>query len=201
MSRIVEETLVEVIEPIVFEEALELIRAHRAAGRRVFIVSASPEEVVAPLGRYLGVDESIGTRAEIDDQGRYTGRTERYCYGPEKVAAIVGGGGAPRHRPGGLVRLQRLGQRPPDAGGRSATRWPSTPIASCCASARRHGWEVCRFARKVPLRERVPMPAPRHAASGGGAVALAVGAGIVARWLSMRQSATALRRFPAVGPW
>ena len=37
----------------------------RAPGRRarVFIISASPEEIVAPLGRYLGVDEAIASRA------------------------------------------------------------------------------------------------------------------------------------------
>src|SRR3954453_20235829 len=38
---IVQETLSEVVEPIVFDEALELIHDHQAAGRKVFIVSAS----------------------------------------------------------------------------------------------------------------------------------------------------------------
>ena len=51
-------------------------------------MSASPEEIVAPLAQYLGVDEALGTRAELDADGRYTGRTERYCYGPGKVEAI-----------------------------------------------------------------------------------------------------------------
>src|SRR5438105_3202918 len=46
---IVEETLEEVVEPIVYDEALDLINEHKAAGRLVFIVSASPEEIVAPL--------------------------------------------------------------------------------------------------------------------------------------------------------
>ena len=86
--RIVRETLVDVVEPIVYDEALELIREHQQAGRKVFIVSASPEEIVAPLGRFLGVDEVIATRAELDEHGRYTGRTELYCYGPDKVVAM-----------------------------------------------------------------------------------------------------------------
>ena len=73
---IVRETLVEVIEPIIFDEALDLIREHQAAGRRVFIVSASPEEIVAPLAQFLGVDEAIATRAELDEEGRYTGDVE-----------------------------------------------------------------------------------------------------------------------------
>ena len=88
VASIVRETLDEVIEPIVFDEALDLIREHRAAGRRVFIVSASPEEIVAPLAHHLGVHEAIATRAEIDDQGRYTGRVDFYSYGPFKAEAM-----------------------------------------------------------------------------------------------------------------
>src|SRR4029453_12103471 len=91
ISAIVRETLVDVVEPIVFDEALDLIRDHRDAGRKVFIGSAPPEEIVAPLAQFLGVDEALATRAELDADGRYTGRTERYCYGPEKVAAMEDG--------------------------------------------------------------------------------------------------------------
>ena len=86
------DTLGDVIEPIVYDEALDRIRAHQRWGHKVFIVSASPEEVVAPIAQLLGVDEAIATRAELDDQGRYSGRTERYVYAEEKVAAIARGG-------------------------------------------------------------------------------------------------------------
>src|SRR4029450_14078773 len=88
ISRIVRETLGDVVEPIVADEAVELIREHQSAGRKVFIVSASPEEIVAPLARFLGVDEALATRAELDEHGKYTGRTERYCYGAEKVTVM-----------------------------------------------------------------------------------------------------------------
>src|SRR5947209_2309456 len=89
VRRIVRETLEDVVDPIVFEEALELIRVHQEAGRAVFIVSASPEEVVQPLADYLGADAAIATRARIDLDGRYSGELERYCYGPSKVEAIA----------------------------------------------------------------------------------------------------------------
>ena len=46
---LVRETLTEVIEPIVYQEAIELIRDHQRAGDLVYIVSASPEEIVEPL--------------------------------------------------------------------------------------------------------------------------------------------------------
>ncbi len=63
ISGIVRDTLGDVIEPIVYEEALERIRLHQGWGHKVFIVSASPEEVVAPIAQLLGVDEAIATRA------------------------------------------------------------------------------------------------------------------------------------------
>jgi HAD superfamily hydrolase (TIGR01490 family) len=181
ISQIVEDTLVEVVEPIVFDEALGLIEQHREQGHKVFIVSASPEEIVAPLARYLGVDEAIATRAELDERGRYTGKTERYCYGSEKVVAIaevaerdgidLGASFAYSDSATDLPMLEAVGH--PIA---------VNPDRDLLRAARANGWEVRRFAHRVPLRERVPMPGPRHAAVGGGALAVAVGAGFLARW-------------------
>jgi HAD superfamily hydrolase (TIGR01490 family) len=182
IGQIVRETLVDVVEPIVYDEALELIREHRSAGRKVFLVSASPEEIVAPLAQYLGVDEAIATRAELDEQGRYTGRTELYCYGPQKVVAMA----AIAERDG-IDLAASYGYSD------SATDRPMleavghavavNPDRELLRAAKSHGWEVRRFTHRVPLRERVPMPAPRHAAVGGGAVVAAVGAALAARWL------------------
>src|SRR3989442_12313787 len=55
VRQIVREALEEVVEPLVYVEAAELIAAHKAAGGKVLIVSASPEEIVAPLAEYLGL--------------------------------------------------------------------------------------------------------------------------------------------------
>jgi HAD superfamily hydrolase (TIGR01490 family) len=182
ITEIVQETLVDVVEPIVYEEALELIREHRDAGRKVFIVSASPEEIVVPLARYLGVDEVLATRAELDDRARYTGRTELYCYGPAKVTAIEAAAG----RDGidlaaSYAYSDSATDRPMlEAVGHAVAVNPDRELLRV---ARANGWEVRRFTRRVPLRERVPMPAPRHAALGGGAVVVAVGAALAARWL------------------
>src|SRR5687767_9472322 len=79
---IVREAIDEVIEPIVFEEALDLIRSHRAEGRLVAIVSASPVEVVEPLAEHLGAHIAIATEARVEN-GRYSGELVRYCYGPD----------------------------------------------------------------------------------------------------------------------
>ena len=88
VRRIVTEALSAVIEPIVYTEARELIGAHLAAGRVVFIVSAAPAEIVEPLARHLGVHEAIASQAAVDPAGRYTGTMERYAYGPMKAALM-----------------------------------------------------------------------------------------------------------------
>ena len=88
VSDIVRETLDEVLTPIIYAEALELIEEHKKAGHKTVIVSSSPIETVQPLGEHLGVDDVIATRAKLDADGRYTGELEFYAYGPHKADAI-----------------------------------------------------------------------------------------------------------------
>lgn len=181
ISAIVRETLVDVIEPIIFDEALELIRWHQTAGRKVFIVSASPEEVVAPLARYLGVDEAIATRAELDEAGRYTGRTELYCYGSNKRLAIE----RAAQRDGiDLAQSYAYSDSASDLPMLEAVGHPVVvnPDRELRRAARSRHWEILRFSHRVPLRERVPMPAPRQAAVGGGVVLMAMMVGLGVRW-------------------
>jgi len=89
IERIVRETVDEVIAPHVFAEALAVIDDHRRSGHRVVIVSSSPEEVVRPLARHIGLHEVIATRSRVDANGRYTGEIEFYAYGPRKAEAVV----------------------------------------------------------------------------------------------------------------
>ena len=88
VASIVRDTLTEVIEPIIYAEALELFDDHHAAGRKVVIVSSAPMEVVMPLSEFLGADDAIGTRAEIDAEGNYTGELEFYAYGEAKATQV-----------------------------------------------------------------------------------------------------------------
>jgi HAD superfamily hydrolase (TIGR01490 family) len=188
---LVRETMDEVIDPIVYEEALDLIREHQAAGRRVFIISASPEEVVIPLTEYLGADEAIATRPRVDDEGRYTGEIEFYSYGPFKAEAI-----------------QRVAERDGidleaswgysdsatdipmlEAVGHPVAVNPDRPLAEY---ADEQGWEVRTFAEPVRLRSRVSMPTPAATAAVSGGLATIVG-GAVAWWW--------LRREPAPSRW
>ncbi|MDQ1646360.1 MAG: hypothetical protein QOJ50_2544 [Cryptosporangiaceae bacterium] len=87
VRQIVAETLHDLIDPIIYDEAAALIERHRAAGRDVVIVSSSGDEVVSAIGELLGVDRVIATRMVIAD-GRFTGEIEFYAAGPNKAAAI-----------------------------------------------------------------------------------------------------------------
>jgi HAD superfamily hydrolase (TIGR01490 family) len=179
ITSIVRETLAEVIEPIVFEEAIGCIRQHQAWGHRVYIVSAAPEEIVAPIARLLGVDEAIATRAELDEEGRYSGRTERYVYGREKEVAIL----EVAARDGiDLAASWGYSDSATDVPMLSAVGRPVAvnPDRELARVARERGWPIERWRIAVPLSARVPMPAPRQAAVGGGA-ALA-GAAAAAGW-------------------
>ena len=165
---IVRETLEAVVEPIIYAEALELMEAHRAAGRRVFIVSASPEEIVEPLGEYLGVDEAIASRARVDDEGRYTGEMEVYAYGPYKadvmreVAAREGIDLAASFAySDSYTDIPML-----EAVGNPVVVNPDRVLLKL---ARERGWEVQVFARPVRLRDRMPVPTRGSALAAVGA--------------------------------
>lgn len=184
IAELVRETLAEVIEPIVYGEALDLIREHRAAGRRVYIISASPQEIVEPLTEYLGADQAIATRARIDDQGRYSGDVEFYAYGPFKAEAM-------------RAEAERLGidLDASYAYSDSATDIPMLeavghPVAvnadrPLARYAAEQEWECATFVRKVELKRRRPAPGPTAAVSGGVAMA-AAGAVVWWWWLHRR---------------
>ena len=44
VERLVQDVLLDVIDPHVYQEALDLMDLHRSEGRRIYIVSSSPEE-------------------------------------------------------------------------------------------------------------------------------------------------------------
>lgn len=64
-------------------------RNWRRQGVRLYIVTASPEAVVAPIARGLAADGLIGTRLAFDERDRLTGDFEGpNCRGPEKVVRL-----------------------------------------------------------------------------------------------------------------
>lgn len=63
--------------------------AMRDTGARIIVATASVEEWVRPWAIANGVDFVIGTKAEVDDNGRLTGRfSTANCRGEEKARRI-----------------------------------------------------------------------------------------------------------------
>jgi len=84
---IVAETLDDIIDPMVYQEAVDLIAEHRAAGHEIVIVSSSGSDLVEPIGLRLGVDHTIATQVAIEN-GCYTGELLFYAYGENKAMAM-----------------------------------------------------------------------------------------------------------------
>src|SRR5258706_10217674 len=136
---------------------MQLIRGHQGAGRVVYIVSASPVEIVEPLATYLGVDAFLGTRSEIDAEGRYSGRMEFYCFGPAKRVAM-------EH----VAAERGIDLAASYAYSDSATDLPMlecvghpvavNPDRELAKAAKENDWEVREFSNAVPLRSSVPLP-------------------------------------------
>jgi phosphatidylglycerophosphatase C len=70
-------------------DAVKAWRRYRADGARLVIVTASPEQLVAPFARGLGAELLLATRLEFDQDDRVTGRLDgRNCRSQEKVRRI-----------------------------------------------------------------------------------------------------------------
>ena len=190
VSCLVREALDEVVEPIIFAEAMDLIDLHRVAGRRTYIVSASPEEIVQPLAEYLGVDGAIASRAVVDLDGRYTGEMAFYAYGPYKADAIRA-----------LSVFEGIDLEASYAYSDSYTDVPMLEIVGhpvavnpdrvLARLAREREWEIRQFTRPVRLRDRVPVPNLPTAAAVTGAALAVSGAAMLAWRYTQRRGATA----------
>jgi HAD superfamily hydrolase (TIGR01490 family) len=188
VGSLVRDTLTDVIDPIVYDEALELIQEHRDAGRLVFIVSASPEEIVIPLASYLGADGAIASRARIDQDGNYTGEVDVYAYGPYKAEAIADVA-ATRN-----IDLEKSWAYSDSATDEPMLRAVGHPVAvnpdrELTRIATAEGWPILSFTQRVPLRDRVTLPPPGRIATGA-VIATGVSAGLFLGWWLLTRRAT-----------
>jgi HAD superfamily hydrolase (TIGR01490 family) len=153
VREIVSETLHEIIDPIVYDEAVELIGEHKAAGRDVIIVSSSGEEVVSPIGAMLGADDVIATQMMVAD-GKYTGEIGRYAYGPEKATAIRA---LAQERGYDLSASYAYSDSATDVPMLEAVGHPFAvnPDRGLRKVAAEREWPTLTFSKAVPLRERI----------------------------------------------
>jgi HAD superfamily hydrolase (TIGR01490 family) len=181
IEEVVREALEDVVDPYIYQEALDLIALHRALGREIYIVSSSPEEVVRPLAERLGVTQVIATRAETVD-GKYTGELEFYAYREHKAEAMqeiardhgldLSGSYAYSDSVTDLPMLEMVGH--PVA---------VNPDRELRRVAQQRGWKIRDFRRPVRLRQRfvdVPRPSPVAVLVGGAMMAVVLG------WLYLR---------------
>ena len=87
MQHLVGDAMEPVLRPLVYEEPLRLVQQHRERGERVYIVSATLQEIVQHIADDLGFDGAVGSTCEIVD-GVYTGRTLRAAHGAGKAEAV-----------------------------------------------------------------------------------------------------------------
>jgi HAD superfamily hydrolase (TIGR01490 family) len=184
VREIVADTLHNVVDPIVYDEAVRLIEQHHAAGRDVVIVSTSGSEVVEPIGAMLGADRVVATRLAEED-GRYTGEIDYYAYGEEKANAIRR---LAEQRGYDLERSYGYSDSITDLPLLEAVGHPHAvnPDKELRKIAGARGWPVLVFVKPVALQSRLPLPPPKPtlaALAVGGVVA--VGAAV---WVGVRRA-------------
>jgi HAD superfamily hydrolase (TIGR01490 family) len=87
LRELVAEAMEPVLRPLVYAEPLRLVEQHHERGERVYIVSATLQEIVDAIAEDLGFDGALGTICEVQD-GRYTGRAVRALHAQAKAEVL-----------------------------------------------------------------------------------------------------------------
>src|SRR3984885_608868 len=171
VREIVAETLHDLIDPLIYQEAADLIAEHKAAGRDVIIVSSSGAEVVEPIGEMVGADRVIATRM-VEEDGRYTGEIAFYAYADNKATAIkelaesegydLGESYAYSDSATDLPMLEAVGHP-----------YAVNPDRALRRIAQMRGWPVLRFSELAVVTPNGHRPLRTGLVSAGSAVALA----------------------------
>ena len=184
VHEIVQEALHDIVEPLIYAEAADVIEEHRLAGREIVIVSSSGAEVVEPIGELLGADRVVATRMVTVD-GRYTGEIEFYAYGENKAVAIrqlAAAGGYD------LSDCYAYSDSITDLPMLEAVGHPTVvnPDRALRKIAAEREWPVREFTRPVPVRSRFAVP-PAPVVTGA---AVGVGAAVAGlAWYARRRAA------------
>lgn len=156
VKNLVNETMHDVVVPIIYEDALELIEKHKSQNDLVIIVSSAPMEVVEPIAKHLGVDDFIATTSRLDENGNYSGELDFYSYGSFKPQAVLR-----------LAKKHNIDLEGSYAYSDSIT---DVPLLECVGHpvavnpdkeltriAKERQWPIENFSREVSLWERLPV--------------------------------------------
>ncbi len=172
VREIVADTLHNIVEPLVYDEAVSLIEDHHLAGRDVIIVSASGSEMVEPIGELLGVDAVVASRLSTEE-GRFTGAIDFYAYAENKAVAMQE---LAERRGYDLSSSFAYSDSITDVHMLEVVGHPHAvnPDKELRRVARERGWPILTFDRPVALGARVRFPEKPAAL-----VALAAGTAVV----------------------
>lgn len=191
VKEIVAETLHDLIDPIIYDEAASLIEEHHTAGRDVVIVSTSGAEVVEPIGELLGADRVVATRLVVGEDDCFTGEVEYYAYGPTKAEAIRELAASEGYD---LDRSFAYSDSATDLPMLQAVGHPHAvnPDRALRREAVSRGWPVLEFRKPVRLKQRLPsLHAPRPAVVAAAALGAAAATAGLVWYASKRRGATA----------
>ena len=199
---VIEESLSEVLVPMIYPEAAALIEHHRYLGHPIALISASGMEMVSPVAAALGAKHCVATRMVVAD-GRYTGEIEFYCYGEGKAVAVRELAAEHGYR---LEDCHAYSDSITDLPLLEAVGHPHAvnPDRELREVAIGRGWPVLDFVAPVRLRTRVrdrarsllpeeltASPAATAWGAGGVAAAVVLSVGLIARRRAMSVASAA----------
>ena len=177
--------VIEELLPRIKPEADALLDMHREAGRDVYIISASPLEIVAELASALEITGGLGTQSEIVD-GVFTGQLAApFCYGEGKADVIRLLAAEQGYD---LARCYSYSDSASDLPMMQIVGHPVAvnPDRSLMSIAHRRGWPVVEFnrTRKVVVRSAAVTALTATAAGVGVIAGIRIGEGNVQRTIA-----------------
>ncbi|KKW64512.1 HAD-IB family hydrolase/lysophospholipid acyltransferase family protein [Mycolicibacterium elephantis] len=89
IDELAERLFVQKIVGRIYPEMRELVRAHMARGHTVVLSSSALTVQVEPVARFLGIENVLSNKFEIDENGLLTGEVRRpIIWGPGKARAV-----------------------------------------------------------------------------------------------------------------
>mgnify|MGYP003333821633 FL=1 len=158
---VINESVHSAIDPMIYDEAAELIEKHIRDGRDVILVSTSGREIVEPIGKMLGASDVIATEMEVVD-GKYTGKVSYYAYAEKKAEAVR----AIAEKNGyDLQKSFAYSDSSTDIPLLSIVGFPCVvnPDRGLRAHAENNNWPILHFTRPVPLKQRFAGVPPKPA--------------------------------------
>lgn len=145
LDEIGERLFVQKIASRIYPEMRELVRAHQARGHTVVLSSSALTIQVEPVARFLGIDNTLANKFELDDHDVLTGRVvEPILWGRGKATAVQ------RFATEHGVDLQESyfyadGDEDVSLMYLVGNPRPTNPEGKMAAVARRRGWPTQRF--------------------------------------------------------